>query len=93
MKYCYLVAASLAAWTLIAPGNKWIPDSGGSLMPTQWINLGQFASEAQCEDARRRVAARVAKEFQADHDAHREPGYHLGDAAFCVPPPNSHLKH
>ena len=85
MKLRHAAALALVGWYLVAPGNKWVTDSGGGLMSAEWIRLGSFDTKAQCDAALEKIKAKVAAEYQKDREAHRELGFHLGDAADCVP--------
>jgi hypothetical protein len=85
MKLHHAAAFALVGWYLVATGNKWATDSGGGLMSAEWLRLGTCDTKTQCDQALGKVHAKVAAEYQKDRDAHRELGYHLGDAADCVP--------
>jgi len=61
MKLRDAAVLALVGWYLIAPGNKWITDSGGGLMSAEWFRLGTFETEAQCEQARQNIQTEVAK--------------------------------
>jgi hypothetical protein len=51
----HAAARAFVVWYLIAPRDRFDPDSGGGLMPRQWFRLGKFDSEAQCEQARQKI--------------------------------------
>jgi hypothetical protein len=72
MKLRHAAALAPVGWYLIAPGNKWIPDSGGALMSAQWFRLGSFETSAQCERARQEIQTAVAQAYEQERLAHRE---------------------
>jgi len=71
-------------WYLIAPGNKFVPDSAGDAgMATEWFRLGSFGTEAQCDQARKMVEVNVAKKFEKQRMAHHKLTFQIGDGAEC----------
>jgi len=45
MKFRHAAVLVLVGWYLIAPGNKFVPDSAGDAgMATEWFQLGSFAA-------------------------------------------------
>jgi len=84
MKSRRAAALALVSWYLIAPGDKFVPDSACDAgMATEWFRLGTFDTEAQCDQAQETVAAKVAKAFEKQRLVHHKLTFQIGDAAEC----------
>jgi hypothetical protein len=83
VKPCHAAALALVGWYLIAPSDHWAHDDAGGAIATRWYRLGVFDTAAQCDQALRKVKARVDAAFDKERRAGHKLTFQMGDGASC----------